>query len=73
MCSSDLDGRIKPDVVAPGVEIWSTDVSGTYTNKQGTSMGTPVTTGVAALLYQARRPLAAASSRLTQLGKWLKH
>ena len=51
------DGRIKPDVVAPGVEIWSTDVSGTYTNKQGTSMATPVTTGVAALLYQKWRAL----------------
>ena len=51
------DGRIKPDVVAPGVEIWSTDVSGTYTNKQGTSMATPVTTGVATLLYQKWRAL----------------
>jgi len=52
-----LDGRIKPDVVAPGVEIWSTNVGGAYTNMQGTSMATPVTTGVATLLYQKWRAL----------------
>lgn len=52
-----VDGRIKPDVVAPGVEIWSTNVGGAYTNMQGTSMATPVTTGVATLLYQKWRAL----------------
>ena len=52
-----LDGRIKPDVVAPGVEIWSTNVGGAYTNMQGTSMATPVTSGVATLLYQKWRAL----------------
>ncbi|ADI75116.1 S-layer-related duplication domain protein (plasmid) [Methanohalobium evestigatum Z-7303] len=52
------DGRVKPDVVAPGTYINSTrssydsDGSGYYTEKHGTSMATPLTAGAAASIRQ---------------------
>ncbi len=50
------DGRIKPDVVANGVWLYSTNASygsGTaYTNMSGTSMSAPSATGALALLHQ---------------------
>lgn len=63
-----LDGRIKPDVVAPGCErdndnigrddndpsrtIWSTIPNDTYGGECGTSQATPVVSGIAALILQ---------------------
>jgi len=55
------DGRLKPDVSAPGCQsdgdggIRSCSSSGGYTNKCGTSMASPVTAGVSALLLQQYR------------------
>ncbi len=46
------DGRIKPDVVANGVDVDSTSSNGDYTTKSGTSMAAPNVTGTAALLHQ---------------------
>ena len=43
-------GRMTVDVFAPGVEIYSTAPNNDYKNAQGTSMASPVTAGVAALL-----------------------
>jgi hypothetical protein len=48
------DGRIKPDVVADGVNVYSTESSGdaAYSTKSGTSMATPNTTGSAIFLQE---------------------
>lgn len=44
--------QIKPDLVAPGVDITSCRVGGGYTVRSGTSMATPFVTGTAALIMQ---------------------
>lgn len=57
---ADFSGRgytrtndnIKPDIVAPGVNIVSTAVNGGYTVRSGTSMAVPFVGGSAALLMQ---------------------
>ena len=48
------DGRIKPDVVAPGQGIVVADVrGGDYKRSSGTSFASPIVSGVCALLLQA--------------------
>jgi len=63
------DGRYKPTLVAPGVNVVSTvppnlDIEGKinnyYTGASGTSLSTPVVAGVAALLIQAEPDLTPA-------------
>ncbi|MCB2206611.1 S8 family peptidase [bacterium] len=55
--TSDL--RIKPDVCAPGSSVYSASKNGddTYTLSSGTSLATPLTAGVAALVRSARPEL----------------
>lgn len=48
------DGRIKPDVVAPGQGVVVSDVrGGDYKRSSGTSFASPIVSGVCALLLQA--------------------
>ncbi|MBI5332023.1 MAG: S8 family serine peptidase [Candidatus Aenigmarchaeota archaeon] len=46
------DGRIKPDIVAPGDMLYSTLTGDSYGFMAGTSVATPVVAGAAALVYQ---------------------
>jgi subtilisin family serine protease len=58
------DGRLKPDLVAPGVELFTTYLDDGYARGSGTSMATPVASGAAALVTDlferrhGRRPQA---------------
>lgn len=54
---SDGSGRIKPDISAPGVGVFSTLPDNTYGTNSGTSMAGPHVVGVVALLWSANPKL----------------
>ena len=58
----------KIDVCAPGVNVYSTWVNGTYTSSSGTSMAAPVVSGVAALVLSQFPNLSA-----LQIGEQIKN
>lgn len=47
------DGRVKPDICGPGVNISVIDGSGTLTTNNGTSFASPIICGLVACLWQA--------------------
>jgi serine protease AprX len=48
-----FDGRIKPEVLAPGVKIYVAKAPNSYVLSNGTSYSAPYVAGVAALIMQA--------------------
>jgi minor extracellular serine protease Vpr len=52
-----FDGRVKPDVVAPGVGLTTSDPGGSDSSATGTSAAAAVAAGAAALVAQARPEL----------------
>lgn len=59
------DGRIKPDVTAPGVQVWAVDTQSPagYARQNGTSFAAPLIAGVAALLRQIHPQLSGVEVR----------
>jgi hypothetical protein len=55
--TADGSRRTKPDLVAPGVEVFSSMPGGTYARQSGTSMAGPHAAGVAALMWSANPDL----------------
>ena len=53
------DGRIKPDIVAGGVEITSTIPVNAYASMDGTSMASPTAVGILALIVERYKQLHA--------------
>jgi serine protease AprX len=47
------DGRIKPDICAPGVSVWAQGPLGNFGSLDGTSFATPLTSGACCLIKQA--------------------
>jgi subtilisin family serine protease len=63
----DGSGRIKPDILAPGVEVWSALPGDTYGLNSGTSMAGPHIVGVVALLWSAQPALIGDIDRTEQI------
>ncbi len=55
--TADGSNRVKPDIVAPGVEIFSALPKSTYGANSGTSMAGPHLVGVVALIWSAQPEL----------------
>jgi hypothetical protein len=63
----DKSGRIKPDIAAPGVDVFSSLPGGTYGANSGTSMAGPHLVGVVALLWSAQPDLIGDIDRTEQI------
>jgi subtilisin family serine protease len=63
----DGSGRIKPDIVAPGMHVLSSFPGSTYEFEDGTSMAGPHVVGVVALLWSANPNLIGDINRTTQI------
>ncbi len=51
------DGRIKPEIIAPGGNFWSTTINNNYNSDFGTSFAAPMITGVYSLMAERYKQL----------------
>ena len=65
--TADGSGRMKPDIAAPGVDIYSSLPGGAYGSNSGTSMAGPHVVGAVALLWSADPGLVGDIDRTEQL------
>ena len=63
----DESGRLKPDISAPGTNIYSSYLGGTYRSSSGTSMAAPHVAGVAALILSIDPRLSGQVNQLEQV------
>jgi subtilisin family serine protease len=65
--TSDKSNRVKPDISAPGVDVFSSMPKNTYAENSGTSMAGPHLVGVVALMWSAQPKLIGDIDRTTQI------
>jgi subtilisin family serine protease len=65
--TADGSRRVKPDIVAPGVDILSSVPGGNYESNQGTSMAGPHVAGAVVLLWSADPTLIGDIDRTEEL------
>jgi hypothetical protein len=63
----DGSGRVKPDILTPGVDILSSFPGGSYQRESGTSMAGPNLAGVVALMWSAQPRLIGDIDRTEQI------
>ncbi len=63
----DGSNRVKPDILAPGVQVFSSLPNNTYGPEDGTSMAGPHLAGVVALMWSANPKLIGNIDRTTQI------
>src|SRR5689334_1694327 len=65
--TADGSGRIKPDITAPGVDVYSSLPGGAYGSNSGTSMAGPHVVGAVTLLWSADPSLVGDIDRTEQI------
>lgn len=63
------DGRVKPDILAPGSQIVSSVIDNSYISWDGTSMAAPHVAGVAAQLVKQYSPISPAAIKAFIIGQ----